>query len=290
LAATYTTSSGAYVLLAKALNATKDRLAAIDSAKTAAELDPLSPQVRSLLVDYLIVGGRPDEALSNVREFASRHPGPEADVLLATTLMQLKRTDEANSYLTSRFNAKPDRILALRLSELAIGMGDRKKAVGTLTEWLKKNPDDVDVRRQYGTVLLQTGDSQGARREFESLLKERPEDPEVLNNLAWILRDEDPSRAFFLVSLAGKIAPESTQIMDTLGWIKFQRKDLQGSLLLLRRAHDLDAADGEIAYHYAVALDATGRRAEAKSLLRSVIEKNTTFIDSDNAKQLLARW
>ena len=71
--------------------------------------------------------------------------------------------------------------------------------------------------------------------------------------------------------------------------IQLQRRDLQGALLLLRRAHELEPADGEIGYHYAVALDTTGRRAEAKTLLQSVVAK-TEFSDKANAAQLLARW
>jgi putative PEP-CTERM system TPR-repeat lipoprotein len=290
LAGIYTDSAGTYVLLAKALNTTKDRLAAIDAAKRAVELDPYSPKVRSLLIEYLIIGGRPDEALANAREYASVHPGPDADLLLVSALIRLKRADEANAYLTSRLAAKPDRFLAVRLSQLAMEMGNRKKAVAVLLEWLRKKPDDFDVRRQYGSLLMQIGDTASAQKEFESLLKQRPEDPVVLNNLAWILRDDDPARAFTLVSLAVKVVPDSTQIMDTLAWMKFQRRDLQGALLLLRRAHELDASDGEIGYHFALALDATGRRVEAKALLQSVLEKNPGFSDRDNAKQMLARW
>ena len=290
LAASYPNSAGTYVMLAKGLNATKDRLAAIDAARRAVELEPLSARTRSILVEYLIIGGRPDEALANAREFASAHPGPDADLLLVSALMGLKRTQEANAYLTSRYAAKPERMLALRLSQIALSLGDRKKAVATLSDWLLKKPNDFDVRRQYGALLLGLGDVPTARKEFEALLKQRPEDPVVLNNLGWILRDEDPPRAYSMVSLAAKVAPDSSDIMDTLAWMRFQRRDLQGALLLLRRAHELDRDDGEIGYHFAVALDATGRRAEAKTLLQSLVEKSPEFSDRDSAKQLLSRW
>jgi putative PEP-CTERM system TPR-repeat lipoprotein len=290
LAATYTTAAGTYVLLAKALHATKDRLAAIDAAKRAVELDPFSPKIRSLLVEYLIAGDRPDEAIANARQYVSSHPGTDADLLLAAALVELKRQEEASTYLAARLAAKPDRLLALRLSQLAMDMGNRKKALDVLVEWLRKNPGDYDVRKQYGASLLRTGDMVGARRAFESLLQRRPEDPVVLNDLGWILRDEDTARALSLVSLAAKIVPDSTQILDTLAWIKFQQRDLQGALLLLHRAHNLDNGDGEIGFHFAVALDAAGRRAEAKSLLQSVVEKSSEFGDRDSAKKLLAGW
>src|SRR6185503_8342073 len=63
LAAAYPYSSSTYVLLAKALNATKDRLAAIDAARRAVELSPYSTSTRLLLIEYMIAGGRSDQAL-----------------------------------------------------------------------------------------------------------------------------------------------------------------------------------------------------------------------------------
>ena len=59
---------------------------------------------------------------------------------------------------------------------------------------------------------------------------------------------------------------------------------------LLKRAYELSSDDPEIGYHFAVALDATGKRPEAKTLLKSVLAKNPKFDDAQNAPQLLARW
>jgi Flp pilus assembly protein TadD len=78
--------------------------------------------------------------------------------------------------------------------------------------------------------------------------------------------------------------------MDTLGWIKLQHRDLGGALPLLRHAHDLKPNDPEIGYHLAVALDATGKRADAKELLKGVLVKNPKFDDALEAQQLMARW
>jgi Flp pilus assembly protein TadD len=104
------------------------------------------------------------------------------------------------------------------------------------------------------------------------------------------VQEDDMPRALVLVSLAARVAPRSPAIIDTLGWLKYRSQDRQGALALLQRAHDLNAADGEIGYHLAVALDATGKHASAKTLLQSVLARSLQFNDLDNAKQLLARW
>ena len=78
--------------------------------------------------------------------------------------------------------------------------------------------------------------------------------------------------------------------MDTLAWMKYQRRDLQGARLLLRRAHEMGPTDGEIAYHYAVVLDASGQRNKARTVLQSVVTTKTAFADSERARRLLSGW
>jgi len=283
-------SSAAQVLLAKALNTTQDRTGALVATRKAIALAPASTQTQSLLIELQIAEGKTDDALATARGYASAYPGSEANLMLANTLIRLKRTNEATTLLERSLASKPNSRLALRLSQIAKSSGDSKRAIAVLSSWLAKNPNDFDVRRQYASLLLETGDQTGARREFEVLLKQRPEDPVTLNNLGWILQKDDPTRALSLVSLAAKIMPLSSDISDTLGWMKFQRQDYQGALPLLQRAHDLDAENGWIGYHLALALDATGKRAEAKTLLQAVLAKNPKFEDVEKAKQLVARW
>ena len=290
IAASNTRSPGAYELLAKALNATNDRLAAIDAAKKAAELAPYSARLHAMLAEFQIVAGRPENALATAKDFRSAHPGAVADLLLGDTLIRLKRVDEARSFLAERHAAKPDRLLALRLSQLAMSHGDLKEAIAVLARWLKAYPRDFDVRREYGSLLLQTGDRSGARREFEILLKQRPEDPVVLNNLGRSLQDENIARSLALLSLAARITPRSPTILDTLGWLKHRADDDEGALPLIRRAHDLTANNGEIEYHLALVLDATGKHAEAKAVLQSLLSRNLKFGAAAEARQLLAHW
>ena len=290
LVAKHPESPDAQILLARALNRSNDRVGAESAATRATELAPASVELRSSLIGFQIAHGKADDALLTAREYRSLYPGPAADLLLAGTLILLKRTAEANKILETSFAARPDRTLALTLSQMAMNLGDTKKALGVLSDWLRKTPNDFEVRRQYASLLWQTGEQTSARREFEVLLKQRPEDPIVLHGLGVLLQKDDPARAFALVSLAAKIAPRSPEIADALGWIKYQRQDTQGAFPLLQRAHALNAADPEIGYHFALALDATGKRAAAKTLLKSVLARNPKFGDAQNAQQLVARW
>lgn len=283
-------SAAAQLLLGNGLFATGDIAGAETVAANAVELEPSSVQARSLLIQLQIANGKSDAAITTARAFASEHAGSAADALLADTMLRLKRGGEAYALLEKSLAKDPDASMVLRLSQISVAQGDSKRAFALLGGWLGKHPADFDVRLQYATFLLRFGDRAEARREFETLLNQRPENPIVLNNLGWLIQDQDPGRARSLVALAARIAPRSPEIIDTLGWLAFQHHDVQGSVPLLKRAHDLNGDDPEIGYHLAVALDATGKRPDAKTLLNSVLAKNTKFDDEQNARQLLAHW
>ena len=290
LATANPSSAAAQLLLVGALRANQDTSGAEVALRNAVNLAPASAQIRSAATVFLITQGKPDDALATARDFSTKYPGVEGELLVARTLMLLGRPAEADSLLTKAVASHPSNQLVLSLSQIAMTNGDRQKADKVLSDWLVKNPNDPEVRRHRGTLLLSLGDRAGARRELEAALKLRAEDPVTLNNLGWLLQEEDPNRSLSLVTQAANVAPRSPEIVDTLGWLKFQRRDHAGALPLLQRAHNLDSDNPEIAYHLALALDATGKRAEAKSLLQTTLEKNRTFEGMENAKQLVARW
>jgi putative PEP-CTERM system TPR-repeat lipoprotein len=283
-------SPGAYSLLARALYATKDMTGAEDNARKAIGLTPDSAQARMDLINIQIGAGKEEAALATARTYVNAYPGPAADLLLGETLIRLKRAKEAEAVLDKSLSTRPDAGVALRSAQIAASLGNSKKAIATLAGWLAKNPDDFVRRREYAGLIMGAGDLAGARKEYETLIKQRPEDPITLNNLGYLLQKDNPDRAFSLLSQAVKIAPQSPEIADTLGWMKYQRRDHQGALPLLQRAHTADANSAPIAYHFALVLDATGKRAEAKTLLQETLARTPKFEGSDDAKQVLARW
>ncbi|HXJ01418.1 MAG TPA: XrtA/PEP-CTERM system TPR-repeat protein PrsT [Micropepsaceae bacterium] len=283
-------SATANVLLSRALNATKDQVGAEDAAKKAVELNPMATSTRLNLIELQFEAGKDENALATARAFAAAYPGPATDLVVADTLVRAKRVNEAIAFLEKSVAAKPDSRTVSRLSQVVMNSGNVKKAGTILSDWLAKNPNDTFIHVQYGGFLMSTGDDAGARREYELVLKQTPENPLILNNLGWLIQKDDPARAMTLVSLAAKMSPRSSSISDTLGWLKLQRRDNQGALPLFQRAHAMDPNSGPIAYHLALALDANGKRADAKTLLQSTLAKNPKFDGAEDAKRILARW
>jgi len=283
-------SSGAQLLLGNTLAANKDQDGAVSAFSRAIELDPTSIQARNTLIDYSIKIGDKDRALATARDFAANYAGPSADMLSVDTLMKLKRVDEAKALLAKSYADKPTTATVLAYERISGLTGDTGKARSLLSDWLRKNPGDIEVMREYGSLLLTGGDKAGALKQFEAVLKARPYDVIALNNVGWLIQKSDPKRAMALVSQAAKIQPQSAAILDTLGWLKWQNNAKSDALALLQRAHNLAGSDPDIGYHLVVALDGSGKRDEAKALLNQILKSGAKFEDMAEAKQLAAKW
>jgi len=283
-------SSGAQLLLGNALAANKDQDGAISAFSRATELDPTSMQARNTLIDYSVSINDKERALATAKDFSTAYPGAAADVLTAETLMKLKRPDDAKALLAKSYAAKPTQAVLLAYERISLATGDKAKARQLLTDWLRKNPNDVEMMKEYGSFLLSSGDAAGARQQFEAVLKQKPYDVIALNNVGWLIQKSDPKRAMALVGQAAKIQPQSAAVLDTLGWLKWHNNAKEEAVALLQRAHTLSSNDPDIAYHLIVALDGTGKREQAKPLLKKLLSSGVQFEDIAAAKKLAAQW
>ena len=159
-----------------------------------------------------------------------------------------------------------------------------------MSNWVGKNPDDNVVRLEYATLLMRQADNSGAIRQFREVLGRDPNSVASLNDLAWLTRDQDPSGAIALATKAAALAPNSPEVLDTLGWIKLKHGKAADSLPLFKRAHDLRPQDGEISYHLAVSLDATGNHDAARGFLMALLISQVKFDDLPEATKLAQSW
>ena len=122
------------------------------------------------------------------------------------------------------------------------------------------------------------------------VLRQDPNNVTALNNLAGLLQKGDPMRALSLATIAYRLAPESPEVADSLGWIKLHEHDVKTALELLSRAHRQRPEVGAITYHLVIALDAGGRRDTAKGILRELLKSSIKFDDLQKAQQLSVSW
>jgi Flp pilus assembly protein TadD len=113
-----------------------------------------------------------------------------------------------------------------------------------------------------------------------------PNNPIILNNLALAYQQEKDARATATAELAFKYAPDSPEVMDTLGWLLVEQGNTARGLPLLQKAASL-SPKADVRYHLAVALNKSGDKAGARKELEKLLSGNTDFAKVGEAKALL---
>ena len=86
---------------------------------------------------------------------------------------------------------------------------------------IEKHPQNPNLYKVLGDLYYETGNLSGVQQAYEASLKLNPENPHVLNNLAWLYataedpRFRNPSRALDLAKAAAGLL-EEPHILDTL--------------------------------------------------------------------------
>ncbi len=91
-----------------------------------------------------------------------------------------------------------------------------------LEQQVEKQPDNPLYHFTLGNIYYEEGNLTKAEAQFKKALALNPEDPEILNNLAWLYATADekelrkPAEALILSQKAAQISPKP-HILDTLG-------------------------------------------------------------------------
>lgn len=284
------TASRPQVLLGNSLSAAGDQAGAMRAMEVAVKLAPADSEVRAAQIRLLLSQKNLDGALAAARAFQAANPGTVGDLLLAETLDRVKQRDQAISVLNKSLADKPNNVVLLRLVNYAQQAKNPGRAGELMSKWLAGKPDDKAVRMEYAGFLMQQEDNPRAIAQYETVLKQNPNNVIALNNLGWLIQASNPKRALSLLTQAQKLSPNSADIADTLGWLKLQQKDAAGGLDLLDKAHKLKPQDGEITYHLILALDANAKRGAARELLTGLLASKVQFKDRQAATQLASSW
>jgi Flp pilus assembly protein TadD len=200
--------------------------------------------------------------------------------------MARKAPQAITSYETAQ-RKRPSSALALKLFDV------RRTArvvpvEQSLTQWLERNPGDVEVRQLLAGYYEAAGRSEEAIVEYEQLAQRKPPDPAILNNLAWLLHEKGDVRALGLAQQAHLAAPKVPEIADTYGWILVQRNQAAEGLGVLQAALSGSPSNPDIQYHVAAAYAKSGQQKKAAELLRESLKSGKPFRSREAAESLLS--
>ena len=288
LAALVPKSAKAQLRLASVHLLLKNDAAAADDVKRAIALEPDNAQARLAQVDLAMRAGKPDDALAIVRSLQKSDPKAAVNFVVEGDLLMLQKKPEPalKAYGQAYALGKSPQLL-LKLNQALRLSGKSKEADVQLAQALKDAPTDAALLMYQAETQLGAKQYKAAIANFEAVLKRSPNNPLVLNNLAWAYQQEKDPRALATAEQANKLAPDAAPLMDTLGWMLVEQGDLKRGIALLEKAVAKAPLANDIRYHLAAGLHKAGDKARARKELDKALADGKPFAQADEARALL---
>jgi len=140
-------------------------------------------------------------------------------------LMAQRRFEDLGEISSAYLSAKQQdpRMLMAAAATLAASDSTKLKKEGLkLFEHLATlSPTSVDARQGLASCLYQTGNVERAKKVYQELLKQYPNDIRILNDFAWILQEQDHQydAALELANKGLSLSPKDLHLLDTRGTI-----------------------------------------------------------------------
>jgi putative PEP-CTERM system TPR-repeat lipoprotein len=282
-------SAEAWYLLAVATTATGDKPKTKQALRKAIKRDP-----KHILSLVRLAGiafsegekGQFERYLATLVELAPNVP--QVLRLQALSARASGNDIEALELSQRAFEAAPTIQTVLELAARQKAVGRDEAARNTLLQWIKKHPGDVDVGLVLANNLALENDSAGAQAQYLAVLKQKPSNIIALNNLAWMLRLEDPQKALEYSRKASNLAPDQPALLDTLAVIQSLTGDHKSARSNMQRALAANPDDKTMRYHEAMIAAARGDTAPAIATLEALVTNDASdFPERAEAEALL---
>lgn len=277
-----------HLYLASVLIAQKQDAAAVGALNKALALEPDLLEARITLINLLTRNNRFGEALALAVAYQKRQPDAAAGYKLEGDVYgaQSKHAAAYKAYERA-FALAPGGALLIQMYGTLVKLGRTAEADASVTQWLRKHPQDVPTRLYYASSKLVGDEPKAAITHLELVLKYAPDNLAALNDLAWSYQRINDKRGLALAQRANALAPDNPAVMDTLGWIYLEQGETARALPLLQKAAALAPNAAEIRYHYGMLLAKTGDKRGARRELEHALASTSRFAKRAEAKALL---
>ncbi len=223
---------------------------------------------------------------------------PGADTLAGDSWLTAGDPRQAAAAFLAAYKTTPSGELATKAASALSRSGGIDQAITLLSAWVASHPDDVPAQSVLSSLDLQANKLDDAEQHLNAVLAVHRTDPTALNNLAWIKQQRGDTAAAKSLAERAYFQQPNADVADTLGWILAKQGDTPTALPLLSEAVS-NLPDGKAgtpaaiakasaAYHYGWALNASGRKADAKTQLEAAVGSSADFAGKADAQRLLA--
>jgi len=251
----------------------------------------LSPDFEAGLADRILLEREVkgvEAAIALAQRLSTERPTSVMRLLVLgdTQIAAQKPGDAVTAYKKAWATTKEGPVLR-RLYAALEQSRQEDEALALIKTWASQNPNDHGVRLMLASHYINAKKYDEALKETEAMNGVLPDNPIVLNNLAWLYGEKNDPKAIPVAEKAFALAPRSADIADTLGWLHVQKGEAAKGAEILGRAHALAPDRSDITYRYAVALEKAGDKTQAKSVLQKALAAKASFTERTQAEALL---
>jgi tetratricopeptide (TPR) repeat protein len=177
----------------------------------------------------------------------------------------------------------------LSLAKIYTAQNRIDDAIDTYTALIENRPDQAAAHTLAGTLYEKKGQYDLARTHYETALKIDPNLIPALNNLAYLLteQDSDLDQALDLARQARRQADQIPAVMDTLGWVYFKKGLYDSAVMEFEAAAGIDPSNPIFFYHLGLAFHELGRSEDARAALETALTLQPDFKGADTARKIL---
>jgi putative PEP-CTERM system TPR-repeat lipoprotein len=251
-------------------------------------IDPKFLPSRLVMVKLLALERKPAEAEAVLAALEKDYPAhPEVMALKGLYALLQKKPAEAVKAYRAVFEKYPSTSIVINLARSQSQMGQKQEAAITLEEWNRQHPRDIPVLMLRSALYRELGRLDDAKIVLEKVLEIDGDHVVALNDLAWLIKDENPGAARDYVEKAMLKAPKSPMVLDTLGVILLNLGEHERSVSMLKQADTYAPQTPSIRYHLALALQKNGKFQDALAILKELAAGKAEFDEKADVKALL---
>jgi tetratricopeptide (TPR) repeat protein len=186
-----------------------------------------------------------EKVLRIYRKWGIKPPWVFSYVQLGTAYHQTGQyTKERRLYKKAEKDFPDDNLLIRKQAILTLSQGDKKKAKEFIEKYItnrrEHSASEATIAYNLGGIYADAGILKKAEECYRQALSMQPDNPTMLNDLAWLLIDNviDIKEGIELINKALSISPDDYAITDTKAWGLYKQGKYREALELIQRAWD----------------------------------------------------
>lgn len=283
----------AYIRLGFLYESTDRKEQAIAILQQAFERDPNQLKIVNIIIGVYISDKKYNSALALVETFHSK-ASPDTysffENLKGEIYLKLNDIDRAFIHFETAQKLKPDFIPPhMHMANIFSKRNYPDKALESYQRVEKIDPGYVPALIAMGTVFNIQGNLIQAEAYYLKVLDRQPDHPGAANNLAFILSEKKGTidEAFKYARIAREKAPKDPNVLDTIGWIYYQKGNYLNALSELEESLRLNPQSALASYHYGMTLYRTQEYEKARTYFNRALEIDPKFKDAKIVKKML---